>query len=50
MANQACKNCGNVEDIEVTEETITEDGETITLKTSANGCSQCGFTHWEDAE
>lgn len=50
MANQKCRNCGNVEDIEVTEESVTEDGVTYTLKTSTDGCSECGFVHWGDAE
>ena len=50
MANQKCRNCGNVEDIEVTDVSVTEDGDTYTLKTSTDGCSKCGFFHWDDVE
>jgi uncharacterized Zn finger protein len=50
MANQKCKNCGTVEDIEVTDVSVTEDGDTYTLKTSTDGCSECGFFHWDDVE
>ena len=48
MANYRCTNCSNVQDVEVTEVTIDNEGETTTVKSSTKKCTRCGWTHWED--
>lgn len=48
MADYRCTNCGNVQDVEVTETTIDNEDETTTVKSSTEKCTQCGWTHWED--
>ncbi len=48
MAEYKCRNCDNIEEVEVTDTEVTIDGITMTHKVSSDGCSQCGFTHWED--
>lgn len=51
MAEYRCKNCDNVEEVTVTNQTITDGDESWTVKSSGEtGCTVCGFTHWEDAE
>lgn len=48
MADYRCTNCGNIQDVEVTETTIDNEDETTTVKSSTENCTRCGWAHWED--